>query len=580
MAFLAAMTLFVAIAVESPLEGMTKAELMKRIRTLEAQVQPQKKQLWPQLQQTPSMMWNGWLPTTRGLIPGMENNETLYYAAADRLVSSGLRDAGYDTIAATCMGWERDPVTHKLRANPKTWPRGFKSMVDYLHERKIKICAYSDTGTYNCCGSAATSNGQPEPGIFGFEELDITTFAEWGVDHIAVDNCHSPNTSAQSIFEYQRIHDALVKVGHPMIFGIWNGGSGKPWSWAPKLGHYWRTGPDLGTKWEGRVVVREGVASSVNPASIMFNYDLQQSIPSLDSISGPGSFALLDNLALGLPPDVPHKGDPGLTLVEASTHMAIWCIMASPLIINYNIFAPDRGTVDPEVVKIVMHDEAIAINQDPLGKSAVRIDGAHSWGTLAGGRLPLDPNTWWNGEQLAKPLANGDWAVLLFNRLNTTIDITLQLVDVGNTSQLCWHVRDIWNRTDLGRFNGTFVARTVPAHGNRFLRLSGGEVCAAPPPPTCQHQVSENVTGGYRLHSKRGWYNVAGQQLVGEKGTVSINKCAAACTARGHECGAFHVYLQASRSCHIGDCYIHSLPLGNFVAGNPNSYAYDRQSVI
>ena len=184
-----------------------------------------------------------------------------------------------------------------------------------------------------------------------------------GVDHIAVDNCDSPNSTAQSIFEYQRIHDTLVKVGHPMVFGIWNVGSGKPWSWAPSLGHYWRTGPDLGTKWEGRIVAKEGVKSSVNPMSIMYNYDLQQSIPSLDSISGPGSFALLDNLALGLPPNVPHKGDPGLTLVEASTHMAIWCIMASPLIINYNIFAPDRGTVDPEVVKIVMHEEAIAIDQ-------------------------------------------------------------------------------------------------------------------------------------------------------------------------------------------------------------------------
>ena len=35
-----------------------------------------------------------------------------------------------------------------------------------------------------------------------------------------------------------------------------NVGSGKPWSWAPQLGHYWRTGPDLGTKWEGRVVAQ------------------------------------------------------------------------------------------------------------------------------------------------------------------------------------------------------------------------------------------------------------------------------------------------------------------------------------
>ena len=38
--------------------------------------------------------------------------------------------------------------------------------------------------------------------------------------------------------------------------------------------------------------------------SLMLNYDLQQAIPSLDSIAGPGSFAFLDNLAVGLPKNV------------------------------------------------------------------------------------------------------------------------------------------------------------------------------------------------------------------------------------------------------------------------------------
>jgi hypothetical protein len=52
----------------------------------------------------------------------------------------------YDTIAVTCNGWERDPVTKKLRSNPTTWPRGYKALIDYLHERKLKICAYSDVG--------------------------------------------------------------------------------------------------------------------------------------------------------------------------------------------------------------------------------------------------------------------------------------------------------------------------------------------------------------------------------------------------------------------------------------------------
>jgi len=41
----------------------------------------------------------------------------------------------------------QNPVTHKLEVNPVTWPRGFKALADYLHARKLKISAYSDTGS-------------------------------------------------------------------------------------------------------------------------------------------------------------------------------------------------------------------------------------------------------------------------------------------------------------------------------------------------------------------------------------------------------------------------------------------------
>ena len=75
-------------------------------------------------------------------------------------MSSGLRDLGYDTIAATCMGWERDPVTKRLFANPKKWPRGYKALIDYLHARKLKIAACQHQPplhlTYGCPLSAAS----------------------------------------------------------------------------------------------------------------------------------------------------------------------------------------------------------------------------------------------------------------------------------------------------------------------------------------------------------------------------------------------------------------------------------------
>ena len=72
---------------------------------------------------TPLMGWNGWLSAVM-IKTGLANNESFYYAAADKLVSSGLRELGYDTVGVTCHGWQRDPLTKRLRANPKTWPRG------------------------------------------------------------------------------------------------------------------------------------------------------------------------------------------------------------------------------------------------------------------------------------------------------------------------------------------------------------------------------------------------------------------------------------------------------------------------
>ena len=62
-----------------------------------------------------------------------------------------------------------------------TWPDGFAALVRYAHAKGLKVGAYTDTGAVGCC--------QPrEVGSLGFEALDVATFAEWGVDHVAVDN--------------------------------------------------------------------------------------------------------------------------------------------------------------------------------------------------------------------------------------------------------------------------------------------------------------------------------------------------------------------------------------------------------
>lgn len=96
--------------------------------------------------------------------------------------------------------------------------------------------------------------------------------------------------------------------------------------------------------------------------TLRFADDLQQAIPNIASLTGPGSFAFLDNLVIGLPPNVPHEGDPGLTLVEARSHFSLWVMMASPLLLNHDIFH-----LDPEITAIisnreVCHTHSLAVN--------------------------------------------------------------------------------------------------------------------------------------------------------------------------------------------------------------------------
>jgi alpha-galactosidase len=134
------------------------------------------------------------------------------------------------------------------------------------------------------------------------------------------------------VVEYRRFQEAWRKASHSrMALQIWSGGFGKPGSWAPGLGHFWRSGPDLGNRWDYD-------HKQMGPGAVMLNYDLQQAIPNIAGLTGPGSFAFLDNLVVGLPPNVPHAGDPGLTLVEARSHFSIWVMMASPLLLNHDIF--------------------------------------------------------------------------------------------------------------------------------------------------------------------------------------------------------------------------------------------------
>ena len=91
---------------------------------------------------TPPMGWNSW-----NLFAGRVTDKDVR-AAADAMVSSGMKDAGYIyvNIDDTWQG-ERD-AQGNIHANSK-FP-DMKALADYVHSKGLKIGIYSSPGRQTC----------------------------------------------------------------------------------------------------------------------------------------------------------------------------------------------------------------------------------------------------------------------------------------------------------------------------------------------------------------------------------------------------------------------------------------------
>lgn len=129
------------------------------------------------LARTPPMGWNSWNCF------GTRINEAIIRQIADAMVSSGMKDAGYEYVVIDdCwMAPVRD-AQGRLQANPATFPSGIKALADYVHSKGLKLGIYSSNGLRTCQGL---------PASLGYEEVDAQTFAEWGVDYLKYDFCYS-----------------------------------------------------------------------------------------------------------------------------------------------------------------------------------------------------------------------------------------------------------------------------------------------------------------------------------------------------------------------------------------------------
>jgi alpha-galactosidase len=358
----------------------------------------------------PPMGWNSWNKF------GCNVSEDLIKSMADAMVSSGMKDAGYQYIIIDdCWQVSRDKDGN-IVADPQKFPSGIKALADYIHSKGLKFGMYSDAGTQTCQG---------RPGGRGHEFQDALTYASWGVDYLKYDWCHAGMQDAEA--SYLTMSQALRASGRPIVFSLCEWGTHKPWLWGAQIGgNLWRTTDDIQDRWAGMKKWPDGSCCSNGVVSI-----IDQQV-GLYSYAGPGHWN---------DPDMLEVGNGGMTNTEYRSHFSFWCLLAAPLITGN-----DLRSMAPETKEILTNREAIAVDQDPLG-----LEGRRVW-------KDGDLEVW------SKELKDGSRAVILFNRGESETEISVAWNQIGYPDHLSAEVRDLWAHKDLGRFTGTFKA-SVPNHG-------------------------------------------------------------------------------------------------------------------
>jgi alpha-galactosidase len=360
---------------------------------------------------TPPMGWNSWNHFKDKV------DDASVRAAAEAMVSSGMRDAGYVyvNIDDTWEG-ERD-AQGRIQANSK-FP-DMKALADFVHSKGLKLGIYSSPGALTCAKYA---------GSLGHEVQDAQTYAAWGIDYLKYDLCGlrvemkaapNPEAAHKIMFDaYVKMRDALKSTGRPIVYSLCQYGEDAVWEWGPEVGgNLWRTTGDINDHY-------------ARMAEIGFSQ------AGLARFAGPEHWN---------DPDMLEVGNGGMNTEEYRTHMSLWAILAAPLLAGN-----DLSKMTPETVALLTNKDVIAVDQDPAGKQGDRV--------------------WAEGpiEVWSRTLADGSKAVGVFNRHPSMLTATVDFKKLGFAGPV--KAKDLWQGKDLEASAAPITVK-VPGHGVVFLRV-------------------------------------------------------------------------------------------------------------
>jgi alpha-galactosidase len=397
---------------------------------------------------TPPLGWNSW---NAG---GPFVDAAKVRAAAKAMVDKGLIHHGWSYINID-DAWQgkRGGAYGAIQPNEKF--ADMKGLIDEIHRLGLKAGIYSTpwvTSYANYVGGSADNpegawNGEVDKGRVGrrhgtypFAWADARQWADWGFDYLKYD--WNPN----DVEHVRQMADALRYSGRDVVYSLSNSA---PFDDADEWATYanaWRTTGDIRDTWPS--MSQKGFGQN-----------------KWASFAGPGHWNDPDMLVLGL---VGWQGKlhfTQLTPDEQYTHISLWSLLASPLLIGC-----DMARLDDFTVSLLGNDEVLAVNQDPLGAQAVTVSQLPNPDDpgveVFEGRTKIElPKAL---EVLAKPMEDGSRAAGLFNRSTKPARVTLRFADLKLQGR--WRVRDLWRQKDLGVFENEFAADVRP-HGVVLVQL-------------------------------------------------------------------------------------------------------------
>lgn len=395
---------------------------------------------------TPPMGWNSWNCW------GRDVTQEQVLSSARAMAKSGLADHGWTYINID-DGWQgnRGGELNAIQSNTK-FP-DMKALTREVHDLGLKLGIYSTpwVGTYAAhIGSYAdTPDGKykwiEEGNInenyrytlptgnymeyrkelrylspYSFVKNDAKQWAEWEIDYLKYD--WKPN-DLEHIVE---MYDALRATDRDIVYSLSNNA---PLCDAPALVKFadcWRTTGDIRDNWD-------------NFSKIGFSQSRWA------PWSGPGHWPDADMLVVGLVGWGPKLHYTKLTPDEQYTHMTLWSIFSSPLLIGC-----DLARLDPFTYSLLSNDEVIEVNQDPLGVHGAPI-------------VESDQEAVY-----VKQLEDGSMAVGLFNKTLEPRDITIKMNELGFYEEKT--IRDLWRQQDVAKTDKKHTF-TVNPHGAVLIKI-------------------------------------------------------------------------------------------------------------